>query len=54
MYNSRNRGLTDLNMEHLKAVIDKTKSIEEEISKHEPKIRSKYLKKWHPFIDNIV
>ena len=36
-YNSRNRGY--LNIEHLKAIIDKTKKIEEEISKHEPKKR---------------
>ena len=38
-YNSRNRGYR--NMEHLKAITDKSKSTEEEISKHEPKIRSK-------------
>ena len=41
IYNSRNRGY--LNIEHLKAIIDKTKRIEEEISKHELKKRSKYL-----------
>ena len=35
IYNSRNRGY--LNMEHLKAIIDTTKRIEEEISKHEVK-----------------
>ena len=34
-YNSRNRGY--LNIEHLKASTDKTKSIEEEISKNKPK-----------------
>ena len=43
IYNSRNRGY--LNIEQLKAIIDKTKRIEEEISKHELKKRSKYLKK---------
>ena len=41
VYNSRNRGY--LNIERLKAIIDKTKRIEEEISKHELKKRSKYL-----------
>ena len=35
IYNSRNRGY--LNIEQLKAIIDKTKRIEEEISKHELK-----------------
>ena len=35
IYNSRNRGY--LNIEHLKAIIDTTKRIEEEISKHEVK-----------------
>ena len=52
IYNSRNRGY--LNIEHLKAIIDKTKRIEEEISKHELKKRSKNLMKWRPFIDNLV
>ena len=33
MYNSI---LLTLNTEHLKAIIDKTKKIDEEISKHEP------------------
>ena len=51
-YNSRNRGY--LNIEHLKAIIDKTKRIEEEISKHELKKRSKYLMKWRPFTDELV
>ena len=37
IYNSRNRGY--LNIEHLKAIIDKTKKIEEEITKHELKKR---------------
>ena len=41
IYNSRNRDY--LNIEHLKAIIDKTKRIEEEIRKHELKKRSKYL-----------
>ena len=50
IYNSRNRGY--LNIEHLKAIIDKTKRIEEEISKHERKKRSKYLIKWRPLIDD--
>ena len=45
--NSRNRGY--LNIERLKAIIDKTKRIKEEISKHELKKRSKYLMKWRPF-----
>ena len=45
---------TYLNTEHLKAIIDKTKSIEEEISKHEFKKTSKYLMKWRPFIDDLV
>ena len=52
IYNSRNRGY--LNIEHLKAIIDKTKRIEEEISKHELKKRSKYLMKWRPFTDDLV
>ena len=52
IYNSRNRGY--LNIEHLKAIIDKTKRIEEEISKYELKKRYKYLMKWHPFIDDLV
>ena len=52
IYNSRNRGY--LNIEHLKAIIDKTKRIEEETSKHELKIRSKCLMKWRPFIDELV
>ena len=45
---------TYLNIEHLKAIIDKTKSIEEEISKHEFKKTSKYLMKWRPLIDDLV
>ena len=45
---------TYLNIEHLKAIIDKTKSIEEEISRHEFKKISKYLMKWRPFIDDLV
>ena len=52
IYNSRNRGY--LNIEHLKAIIDKTKRIEEEISKHELKKRSKYLMKWRSFTDDLV
>ena len=53
IYNSRNRGY--LNIEHLKAIIDKTKRIKEEISKHElKKKRSKYLMKWRPFTDDLV
>ena len=52
IHNSRNR--RHLNFEHLKSIIDKTKRIEEEISKHELKKRSKYLKKWRPFIDDLV
>ena len=51
-FNSRNRGY--LNNDHLKASIDKTKRIEEEISKHELKKRSKYLMKWRPFTDDLV
>ena len=50
IHNSRNSDY--LNIEHLKAIIDKTKRIEEEISKHELKKRSKYLTKWRPFIDD--
>ena len=50
--NSRNTGY--LNIEHLKAIIDKTKRIEEEISKHELKKRSKYLMKWRPFTDELI
>ena len=52
IYNSRNRGY--LNIEHLKGIIDKTKRIEEEISNHELKKRSKYLMKWRPFTDDLV
>ena len=52
MYNSRNRGY--LNIWHLKAIIDKTKRIEEEISKHELKKRSKDLMKWRSFTDDLV
>ena len=47
IYNSRN-------IEHLKAIIDRTKRIEEEISKHELKKRSKYLMKCRPFTDDLV
>ena len=43
IYNSRNRGY--LNVEHLIEIIDKTKRIEEDISKHELKKRSTYLMK---------
>ena len=50
IYSSRNRGLTLSIWKQLLI----TKSIEEEISKHESKERSKYLKKWRPFIGNIV
>ena len=52
IHNSRNR--RHLNIEHLKAIVDKSKRIEEEIRKHELKKRSKYLKKWRPFIDDLV
>ena len=52
IYDSRNRGY--LNVEYLKAIIDKTKRIEEEISKHELKKISKYLMKWRPFTDELV
>ena len=52
IYISRNRGYC--NIEHLKAIIDKTKNIEEGISKHELKKRSKYLMKWRPSIDDLV
>ena len=52
IYNSRNRGY--LNIDHLKIIIGKIKRIEVEIRKHEPKRRSKYLKKWHPFIEGNV
>ena len=52
IYNSRNRGY--LNLEELKAIIDKTKKIEEEISKRKLKKRLEYLIKWCPFIDNLV
>ena len=45
---------TEANIEHLKAIIDKTKRIEEDMSKHELKKRSNYVKKWHPFIENLV
>ena len=44
IYNSRNSAY--LNIEHLKAIVDETKRIDEEISKHELKKRSKYLMKW--------
>ena len=43
IYNSRNRGC--LNIDHSKAIIDKTKRLEEEISKYELKKRFNYLKK---------
>ena len=49
---SLNRGY--LNIEHLKAIIDKTKRIEEKISKHELERRSKYLIKCHHFTDELV
>ena len=52
IYNSRNRGC--LNIKRLKLIIGKTKRIEEEISKHELKERSKYLMKWCPFTDELV
>ena len=41
-----------LNIEHLKAVIDKTKNITKEINKREPNKRSKYLKMSRPFIEH--
>ena len=41
-------------IEHLKAIIDKNKIIEEEISKHDLKNRSTYLKKWIAFIDDLA
>ena len=34
----------------MKALIDKTKRIEDEISKHELKKGSKYIKKWHSLL----
>ena len=52
IYNSRNRGY--LNFEQLKAIIDKTKKIEEEISKRKFKKRLEYLIKWRPFTDDLV
>ena len=52
IYNSRNRGY--LNIEHLKAIIDKDKRIEEGNRKHELKKRSKYLLKSRPFTDDLV
>ena len=48
IYNSWNREY--LNIEHSKAIIDKTKRIDEEISKHGLK-KDKYLMKWRPFTD---
>ena len=36
---------TNFNIEHLKAIINKFKNTEREISKHEHERRSKYLKK---------
>ena len=50
IYNSRNY----LNFEQLKAIIDKTKEIEEEISKRKLKKKLEYLIKWHPFTDDLV
>ena len=41
VYNARSSGY--LNIEYLKAIIDKAKNIEREISKHQPNKRSKYL-----------
>ena len=52
IYNSRNRGY--LNFAQLKAIIDKTKKIEEEISKRKLKKRLEYLIKWGPFTDDLV
>ena len=46
--------MLNLNIKHLKAIIDKTKRIEEEIIKHELKKRSKYRMKWRPFTDELV
>ena len=43
-----------LKIVHLKAITDKTKSIEEDFSEHEPKNKSKYIKKWRPFIEKFV
>ena len=55
IYNSRNRGYFNIdNIEHLKPIIDKNKRIEVEISKYDLKKRSKYLKKWSPFIDDLI
>ena len=52
IYNSRNSGY--LNFEQWKAIIDKTKKIEEEISKRKLKKRLEYLIKWRPFTDDLV
>ena len=45
LYIHSSRNSDYLNIERLKAIIDKTKRSEEEISKHELKKRSKYLTK---------
>ena len=52
IYNSRIRCY--LNFEQLKAIIDKTKKIKEEISKRKLKKRLEYFIKWHPFTDDLV
>ena len=45
VYNSRNKkNQENFNIEHLKAIIDKTKSIEDKISKHEPKKNASILR----------
>ena len=51
---ANNHHLTLINVEYFKTIIDKTKRIEEEISKHELKKISKYLMKWRPFTDELV
>ena len=55
IYNSRNYNSGGyLKFEQLKAIIDKTKKIEEEISKRKLKKRLEYLIKWRPFTDDLV
>ena len=46
--------MLNLNIKHLKPIIDKTERIEEEIIKHELKKRSKYLMKRGPITDDLV
>ena len=51
IYNFRNRGC--LNIEHLKAIINKLKGLRKKLANMNLK-KDEYLMKWPPFIDDLV